>query len=267
MSPLEDNLSDVLGKAMRGLGLTVEGVANKSGLSSRQVESLLQGTFDEPSVRVMGAALGLREATLVHLGRKEYQPSATSPANLVQVSTRYRDMSVNAYVLWDPSNRDAAIFDTGADASPILAIVEREKLRVLSIFLTHTHTDHIQALGALTAALGAEAWSSALEPLPGTQSFQPGDIFNAGCHFIRPRHTPGHTDGGTTFVIDGRALSAAVVGDALFAGSIGGVRKDYPQALESIRREILDLPGSTIVCPGHGPITSVALEKENNPFF
>ena len=101
----------------------------------------------------------------------------------------------------------------------------------------------------------------------GTKTFRPGDLFNAGRHFIRTRHTPGHSPGGATFLIEGRDVEAAIVGDALFAGSIGGVRGDYPATLAHIRDEILDLPDRTILCPGHGPLTTVAQEKSGNPFF
>lgn len=102
----------------------------------------------------------------------------------------------------------------------------------------------------------------------GTRTFRPGDLFNAGRHFIRTRHTPGHSPGGATFVIEGHLLAAAIVGDALFAGSIGGVRGgNYGHALEAIRREILSLPDATVVCPGHGPMTTVGSERDNNPFF
>ena len=73
--------------------------------------------------------------------------------------------------------------------------------------------------------------------------------------------------GGTTFLIEGSTVQAAIVGDAIFAGSVGGIRQNYHESLESIRREILSLPDETVLCPGHGPLTSVAQEKSNNPFF
>jgi hydroxyacylglutathione hydrolase len=101
----------------------------------------------------------------------------------------------------------------------------------------------------------------------GTKTFRPGDLFNTGRHFIRTRLTPGHTPGGTTYVIEGPVLQAAMVGDAIFAGSIGTVREDYPGALLNIRREILGLSDQTLLCPGHGPLTTVGQEKAHNPFF
>ena len=267
MIPLEDTFADVLGKALAGTGISAEEAARKSGVSTESVQSLLRGEFAEGAARKLGEALGLRAEALIKLGRGEYQPKSEGAANLVQVPTPFGGMSVNAYVLWDPENRGAAIFDTGTDATPLLSIVEREQLDVAGIFLTHSHADHIQALSALKHALDIDAWSSEHEPVRGTRNFRPGDLFNAGRHFIRTRHTPGHSPGGTTFVIEGRLLSAAIVGDALFAGSVGGVRSSYREALDTIRREILSLPENTIVCPGHGPMTTVAQEKSNNPFF
>jgi glyoxylase-like metal-dependent hydrolase (beta-lactamase superfamily II) len=267
MIPLEDTFADVLGKAMKGLQLGEEETSAKSGVPVGSIRALLRGEFEEKSARQLAVSLGLRADALAKLGRGEYAPTTSSAPNLVQVTTDYRGMTVNAYVLWDRENRGAAIFDTGADAAPILEIVNRENLEVGGIFLTHSHADHIDALSVLKNELDAEAWSSEQERVADTQCFRPGDLFNAGRHFIRTRLTPGHSPGGTTFVIEGQFLSAAITGDALFAGSIGGVRSNYAAALSAIRHEILSLPDKTIVCPGHGPMSTVGQEKENNPFF
>jgi glyoxylase-like metal-dependent hydrolase (beta-lactamase superfamily II) len=267
MIPLEDNFADVLGKAMAGLGLGEDDASRRSSLPPDAVRALLRGEFDEQAALKLAGALGLRADALARLARGEYLPTVTATVNLAQVTTPYKGMTVNAYVLWDPENRGAAVFDTGADAAPLLEIIEREELDVVGIFLTHSHTDHIQALSVLKNRLDTDAWSPEQEPVHGTRTFRPGDLFNAGRHFIRTRLTPGHTPGGTTFVIEGALLSAAITGDALFAGSIGGVRKDYAVALAAIRHEIFSLPDGTIVCPGHGPMSTVGQEKENNPFF
>ncbi len=267
MIPLEDNFSDVLGKAMKGLELSEAAAAQASGLDTQQVRALLEGRFDEVSARVLAATLHLGPDALARLAHGTYQPLVSRPATLASATTRFGDMTVNAYVLWDADCRDTAIFDTGAKAAPVLEIIEREKLNPVGIFLTHSHADHIHALADLRRELAVEAWSSEFEPVRGTNTFRPGDLFNAGCHFIRTRHTPGHSSGGATFVIESKTVNAAIVGDALFAGSIGGIRQNYPDALATIRREILGLDDSTILCPGHGPLTTVALEKINNPFF
>lgn len=267
MTNLEDNAADILGKALRGLGLGAADAAEKAGLTEDSVAALLAGEFDEADARALAGALQLNPAALARVARGTFRPDVPHPDNLVPVTTAFGDMTVNAYVVWDREKRVGAIFDTGARAEPILELVEREKLEIVALFLTHSHADHIAALDELTSKLDVEAWSSEAEPVPGTQNFRPGDYFNVGRHFIRTRLTPGHSPGGATFIIEGHTVQAAVVGDALFAGSIGGVRGDYPATLATIRREILGLPDDTILCPGHGPLTTVALEKANNPFF
>ena len=267
MTPLEDNFADVLGKAMKGRRIGEAAAAAKSGLPEEDIRALLRGEYNETNARRLAETLGLRADALAKIGRGEYVPTTPEATNLVQVTTDFGGMGVNAYVLWDRENRGAAVFDTGADATPILEIVDREDLDVVGVFLTHSHADHVAALTVLKHELGVEAWSSEQEHVPGTRTFRPGDLFNAGRHFIRSRLTPGHSPGGTTFVIEGQLLSAAMTGDALFAGSIGGVRGDYNAALSAIRHEILSLPDDAIICPGHGPMTTVGQEKENNPFL
>ncbi len=84
---------------------------------------------------------------------------------------------------------------------------------------------------------------------------------------IETRLTWGHSPGGTTFVVNGLAHPIAIVGDSLFAGSMGGGGVSYPDAVKNNREKILTLPNDTIICPGHGPMTTVGEEKEHNPFF
>ena len=267
MIPLEDNFADILGKALRGKNLTTPGAAKSAGLSEAAIDRLLAGEFDEPAARALATVLQLNGEALVRLARGDYRPQVACPLALVAATTPYGDMTVNAYLLWDEENRDAAIFDTGADAAPLLQAVASLDLNVVAIFLTHSHADHVHALAVLKRELEVEAWSSDIEPVRGTKTFRPGDLFNTGRHFIRTRLTPGHSPGGTTYVIEGAILQAAIVGDAIFAGSIGRVREDYQGTLTNIRREILGLSDSTILCPGHGPLTTVAGEKAHNPFF
>lgn len=267
MNSLEDNFNDVLGKALHGSGLSAQTAGQKAGLGEAAVCGLLDGHFVEADARALAQVLGLKADAVVGLAHGSHRPEVPTPPNLCSVTTVYGDMTVNAYILWDAVSLDAAVFDTGADAAPILECVRSQGLKVGGIFLTHSHADHIQSLAELKRALDTDAWSSEFEPVRGTRTFRPGDLFNTGNHFIRTRHTPGHSPGGTIYVVEGAALSVAIVGDALFAGSIGGVRSSYKEALRSIREEIMSLPDETILCPGHGPLTTVGLEKIHNPFL
>src|SRR5207237_1310746 len=130
-----------------------------------------------------------------------------------------------------------------------------------------THPDHIAELGRLKKETGAPAFVSQVEPTSGAEPFKEGQSFTVGSLRIETRKTSGHSVGGTTFVISGLGQPVAVVGDSLFAGSMGGGGVSYSDALENNRKKILTLAEETIICPGHGPLTSVGEEKEHNPFF
>ncbi len=186
---------------------------------------------------------------------------------LAQFNTPFNDMTVNAYLIWDPAAKVAAAFDTGSDCAGILERLDSLGLTLRFIFLTHTHGDHIFDLDRLIQRTGAPAFVSSREPLEGAESIEPGRKFFLGSLRIGARLTWGHSRGGLTWVVTGLRRPVAVVGDALFAGSMGGGMVSYEDALKTNREEIFSLPDDTILCPGHGPMTSVGEERANNPFF
>jgi glyoxylase-like metal-dependent hydrolase (beta-lactamase superfamily II) len=114
---------------------------------------------------------------------------------------------------------------------------------------------------------GVKTMVGALEPVEGATRFQVGAAFSVGTLRVSTRLTKGHSPGGTTFVIHGLVQPVAIVGDALFAQSMGGGMISYQDALATNRSEIFTLSDETVVCPGHGPMTTVGEEKAHNPFF
>jgi glyoxylase-like metal-dependent hydrolase (beta-lactamase superfamily II) len=176
-------------------------------------------------------------------------------------------MGVNAYLVWDPATRAAAAFDTGADCSEMVRFAKREKLNLKLILLTHAHSDHVSDLPHLREETGAQVFAPARESVPGAESIDEGKRFRLGNLEIDTRLTWGHSPGGMTYVVNGRARPIAIVGDSLFAGSMGGGNVSYDDALRNNLEKILTLPDETIICPGHGPMTTVGEEKEHNPFF
>jgi glyoxylase-like metal-dependent hydrolase (beta-lactamase superfamily II) len=149
----------------------------------------------------------------------------------------------------------------------MLQRVEREGLKVTLILLTHAHPDHVADLRRLHKATGAPVYISELEPGEGAEPIAEGKRFEVSSLTIEARLTSGHSPGGITYVVTGLARPLAVVGDSLFAGSMGGGNISYEDALRNNREKILTLPDETIVCPGHGPLTTVGKEKRENPFF
>jgi glyoxylase-like metal-dependent hydrolase (beta-lactamase superfamily II) len=97
--------------------------------------------------------------------------------------------------------------------------------------------------------------------------FFAGRSFQVGSLNVDTLLTSGHAAGGVTFFIQGLSKTLAVVGDSLFAGSMGGGMVSYADALRNNRQQILTLPDATIICPGHGPLTTVGEQKDANPFF
>ena len=266
--PLEDNFADIVGKAQRGLKLADSVLAARAGVTVEAVQRLRGGQFDSTTARFVAPMLGLNPRALVELGRNEYAPAAIGAIDgLAQFNTPFDDMTVNAYVVWDPVARDAAAFDTGGDCGPMIELLRSSELTLRYIFLTHTHGDHIFDLDRLQHQTGAPVFVSSREALEGAECFELGREFSLGALRIGTRLTWGHSRGGITYVVSGLQRPVAVVGDAVFAGSMGGGAVSYEDALRTNREEIYCLPGETILCPGHGPMTSVAEEKEHNPFF
>lgn len=269
--PLEDSAGDVLGKAQRGLGLGEQALADRLGVSMGEVETIrrLDGVAPALFAKLAGA-LELDATSLLSLSRDQYTPVVKPPADgFFQATTAYGDMKVNAYLVWDVETKLAAAFDTGGDATPLAEEIQRRGLTLQDIFLTHTHIDHITELDRLMEKVGGSigVHTPQAEPLEGAVSFAPGVTFSLGRLHIEARDTSGHSPGGTTYHVHGLDVPLAIVGDAIFAGSVGGIRSDYKTALKKIRQEILSGQDGTILAPGHGPLTTVKQEKEHNPFF
>ncbi len=186
------------------------------------------------------------------------------------ITTRADEMDVNAYLVWDEVSREAALFDTGWDAAPVLALIAENGLQLRHIFITHSHEDHVMALGPIRAHFPKARVHSSSPRAPVDQRNRPNDFIHLGSLRITHRDTPGHAEDGTTYIIGTwpeDAPHVAIVGDALFAGSIGRGNQSWELARNKVREQILSLPPETLICPGHGPLTTVAEEKETNPFF
>ena len=269
--PLEDSVTDIIGKAQRGLGIDDLALAERIGVKPEELKAIKQVRGVTPSfVEKLARALGLGPRSLIALAEGKYAPTAIPPnPGFFQANTPYGDMRVNAYLIWDPITRVAAAFDTGADAMVLVEEIERNHLTLQDIYLTHTHVDHVTELDRLCEKVGGSigVHVSEAEPLDKAATFKPGVTFSLGKLHIETRQTSGHSPGGTTYHVHGLDRPLAIVGDALFAGSVGGIKSDYHGSLKLIRDNILSTQDGTVIAPGHGPLTTVAQEKVSNPFF
>ncbi len=266
---LEDFAEDVVNKAMTGHGITRETLANKAKLAEEEIDALLKGNGSDSALEKVATVLNLNPSALVELSHKAWVPEAQSLPGLKAFTTDWKGiMEVNAYLAWDLDTRQGVVFDSGADATPILQFLEEKQIQLTLLLLTHSHPDHIADLDRLITATGVErVFTPAEESVSQARTFDHGKTFDVARLKIQSFLTRGHSPGGATYLINGLPRPVAIVGDALFSGSMGGPKVSYADALETNRKHIFSLPDGTILCPGHGPMTTVAEEKIHNPFF
>lgn len=267
--PLEDLFNDVVSKAQRGAGLTDEALALQAGITIEALRAVKSGEANDAVLNAVAGPLSLDAPSLIAMAHGAWAPAPVQLDGLAQFNTVYHDMTVNAYVVWDPQTRIAAAFDTGADASPMLDFITSHGLHLAFVFLTHTHPDHVLDLAKLCDVASPLVFANEREAPPSANTFNVAtqQSWELGSLRIEPRDTYGHSKGGTTYVIHGLARTVAVVGDALFASSMGGGMVSFADALATNRSAIFPLSDDTILCPGHGPLTTVGEEKLHNPFY
>ncbi len=196
----------------------------------------------------------------------------------------------NCYVLRSShASGDCLVIDPGLDAEPLIEFLEEQHLNPVAVVLTHGHIDHIAGVAAIRKQfpgvkifiheLDAEMLTKPLTNLsamtgvafrtdPQDAALQDGDVIEQAGVKLLVFHTPGHTPGGICLYSQDDGV--AFVGDTLFADSVG--RTDFPggsmsQLLSSVKEKLFTLPDETEIYPGHGPATTIAQEKNHNPFF
>jgi hydroxyacylglutathione hydrolase len=271
---LEDHAGDIIRKARGMSNVPASAAARAAGLTESELEDL-EGTGQAPKrldCAALGRAIGLDGGKLERIvgGWTPSEKDLGIWRELRCISTTDGDMAVNCYFIWDEVSRDAALFDTGWDAQPVIQLIADNQLQLRHVFITHSHEDHVAALGPIREKFPKARLHFSSKSAPVDQRNRANDFIQLGSLRITNRDTPGHAEDGTTYVIGNwpdDAPHVAVVGDAIFAGSIGRGNQSWDLAKAKVREQIFSLPPDTLICPGHGPLTTVGEEKAHNPFF
>jgi hydroxyacylglutathione hydrolase len=271
---LEDHVGDIIRKARAMSNVEATAAARAAGLTEAELSTLEEsGTVGrKPNYAALAQMIGLDGTKLEQIaaGWLPAQKDLTVWRELRCLTSTAGGMAVNCYVVWDEVSREAALFDTGWEAQPILDLVAENQLQLRHLFITHGHEDHVAALVAVREHFPKARVHSSSKSAPVDQRNRPNDFIHLGSLRITHRDTPGHAEEGTTYIVGTwpeDAPHVALVGDAIFAGSIGRGNQSWDLARRKVQEQILSLPLETLICPGHGPLTTVAEEKAHNPFF
>jgi len=197
----------------------------------------------------------------------------------------------NAYIAQINSRKDCLVIDPGLEPERILEFLDANGLQPAAVLNTHGHSDHIGGNGALKGRwpdcplvigcldapkltdpqlnLSALFGESIVSP-PADVTVDEGQTYSAAGFDLRVLAIPGHSAGHVVYLWEARNPPVVLVGDVIFAGSIG--RTDFPDGdfallKRGIQEKLFGLPSETVLLPGHGPPTTVGQEKQTNPFL
>lgn len=249
---LYDSPADVVRKVLRARSIAPSEAAEAAGVDSRRVLQFLDGEFSTEVATALAMALDLDSEALVSL--VGYLPKVVLPDGLTQLILPFSEDTVNAWLL--ENSQGALVVDAGAGSDDLRAALDARKIYHIHLLITHDHPDHIAGIRKLRSRI-----SSLHRPT----DLKPDTQFELGGFSIRSFDLSGHHPQALGYAIDGFGFA---MGDALFAGSVGGCgsKPTYQLAKQTVVGALTGMPEDTLLLPGHGPPSTLAQERKHNPF-
>lgn len=275
--PLEDELGDVLEKAMRRAGLNEEALGERSRVSTASIRDAINYRSELSGLELcrLAATLGLNEIGLCALGCGRYPlpKLAALPFSVYALQMAHGIGVANAYIVAELGSERGVLFDTGPGIEALEEAWPAAIRAIDAVFLTHMEAEHVGGLCDTLEQFGVQV---AYCP--------PGVVVKCGAalgegeqrHFpglrVTAFNTPGHASAHNCYLVEASASDSAsgtallVSGDLFFAGSVGGAHFCQAQLAMHLRRMLQAVPAGTVIAPGHGPMTTAQNELRYNPF-
>jgi glyoxylase-like metal-dependent hydrolase (beta-lactamase superfamily II) len=275
---LEDEMGDVLEKAMRHRGFSEQVLAERAGVALEKIRDAIDYRYDFSAQEVgsLARALGLNETGLCAILGGRYPLPAISglPFCLHPLRMPHGIGVANAYIVAECGGRRGLLFDTGSDHAQLRKVWPKTVQSLDAVFVTHAETEHAGGVAGVRSEFPqAPFFGPQGGPAAGWHLTAVGDqaVFTFGGFEVRVLTTPGHAEAHNCYLIRvprlPEASSLLVSGDLIFAGSVGGAYHCQSSLLESLRRLVRELPDSVVIAPGHGPLTTLKNERAFNPFI
>jgi hydroxyacylglutathione hydrolase len=276
-APLEDELGDVLDKAMTCAGLTCGATARLAKICPEVLQNIIdyRGEFTEAELRRLATVLGLKPEGLLAVASGSYPLPEISglPFCLYPLRMPHGIGVANAYLVADCSKDWGVLFDTGTAGSALWRSWPTKIKRVSAIFLTHYETEHSGGISMLKKRFPEAAVFGPANPdrPPGVTVLEDGAVVVEANFRITVVSTPGHTEGHHCYLVSTKnapeGTPLLVSGDLLFAGSIGGAYFCSERLNRSLHTVVDHQSESLVIAPGHGPLTTLKNERSFNPFL
>jgi len=273
--PLEDELGDVIDKAVRRQGVTLEKLAEITAVPLVRICDAIdyRGDLTSEELRRVATALGLNEVGLCALGSERYpRPEiGVLPFCVWPLRMPHGIGVANAYLVGECGSGHAILFDTGAGIEALTAVWPAAVKAIDAVFLTHVEPEHAGGLCEVVRRFDVlEAWVPEGAVAPCGSPMMDGRNRSFGNIKVTAFATPGHVAAHNCYRVVSAAARGAnsllISGDLLFAGSVGGAYFSSDLLRSSLRRMLAAVPACTVIGPGHGPLTTVENELRFNPF-
>lgn len=275
--PLEDELGDVLEKAMRRTGLNEELLGERAGVATNSIMDAVnyRSELSGDELCRLAAALGLNEIGLCALGCGRYPLPALSklPFTVYPLQMKHGIGVANAYVVAEEGSKRGILFDAGPEMKALEKVWPNAIDEIEAVFVTHTEGEHVGGLcevlerfGLLVAFCPSGAVVKCGTPV------NEGDRRTFGALQVTTYNTPGHSPAHNCYLVESLSVTGAdgpallISGDLFFAGSVGCAHFCHDQLAIHLRRMLQTVPPGTVIAPGHGPMTTAQNELRYNPF-